>query len=974
MLQSVRKALTLALVLASLSFAQVDRATLSGTITDPSGAQIDNAKVAVESAATGLRRDTLTSATGAYQLPALPPGTYTISISKTGFNTARFDRVLLTVGQSRTLDAQLSLGAVATAVEVSAETTPLDQKSAEIGTVIGEQQMKNIPLNGRHWASLMALAPGAVNVGEGNQNSIRFFGRPRDDNNWTFDGVDATGIKDPRQEGNLRLVISTDSIAEFRVNSLPFTAEGGIGGGAQINLVSKTGTNSFHGSAYEFFRNSALDARRPFDGPNPPPFRLNQFGGNLGGRIVKDKTFFFANWESLFQRLTISRADGLVPSASFRQRTPAALQSLINLYPIGNAPGANANVDRLIAQTPEKRNEHSGMMRVDHRINDKHSLFFRFAMTDGLISQIRNGLLETRDSNIRPTNITTQWQQLWSPAAVNEIKLGFNRSALTRNDVGRIPEGVAIPGFTSTQPTTYIIEKPSAYSIVDNLSWIRGRHTIKAGGEIRRIHLNVGNGPATSVAFANLDAFLRNSLNSVSIGSRLDTVGVRRNFHALYLQDEIRFSSALTLNVGLRYEQYTVSKDVVGRGRVFDAVRCQGFCAPGTPWFFGDNDNIAPRLSLAWTPKSLGGKTVIRTGYGRYFGPGQNDDVTAAIDSLPENFSLSIADAPTLAYPPAPFLTQLRSQGQTPRSVQRDRKEPESHMWTLSVQRELPGALVAQVAYVGNVGRNQLTRSYVNTLDPVTRRRPLAAFGQIDEKRFDGNTNFNGLQSSLNRAFSKGFLFQAQYMWGHAISDNAGSGEGGQIQNIACRACDRGDADYDIRQTLTLNSVYQLPFARAKWFGGWDLSGIYTARTGTPFSVTIARTAATVPSGQTQNQRADYVGGDVYATNKGPGLWLNPAAFALPANGLYGNSGRNRFRGPGLWQADIGISKKFRLTEGANLDFRTEMFNLFNRAQYGNPVSARNNSTFGTILATANDGATGTGTSRQLQFMLRLNF
>ena len=974
MLLSLRKLLSLAILFTSLSFAQVDRATLSGTITDPSDAQIAAATVAVESAATGLRRETITSATGAYQLPALPPGTYTISISKAGFNTARFDRVTLTVGQSRTLDAQLSLGAVATTVEVSAETTPLDQKSAEIGTVIGEQQIKNIPLNGRHWAALMALAPGAVNVGEGNQNSIRFFGRPRDDNNWTFDGVDATGIKDPRQEGNLRLVISTDSIAEFRVNSLPFTAEGGIGGGAQINLVSKTGTNSFHGSAYEFFRNSALDARRPFDGPNPPPFRLNQFGANFGGRIVKDKTFFFANWESLFQRLSISRADGLVPSAAFRQRTPAALQSLINLYPVGTGPGANANVDRLIAETPEKRNEHSGMMRVDHRINDKHSLFFRFAMTDGLISQIRNGLLETRDSYIRPTNATTQWQQLWSPTAVNEIKLGFNRSALTRNDVGRIPEGVAIPGFTSTQPTTYIIEKPSAYSIVDNFSWIRGRHTIKAGGEIRRIHLNVGNGPATSVAFANLDAFLRNSLNSVSIGSRLDTVGVRRNFHALYLQDEIRFSSALTLNIGIRYEQYTVSKDVVGRGRVFDIVRCQGFCAPGTPWFFGDNDNIAPRLSLAWTPKSLGGKTVIRTGYGRYFGPGQNDDVTAAIDSLPENLSLSVADAPTLAYPPAPFLTQLRSQGQTPRSVQRDRKEPESHMWTLSIQRELPGALVAQVAYVGNVGRNQLTRTYVNTLDPVTRRRPLAAFGQIDEKRFDGNTSFNGLQSSLNRAFSKGFLFQAQYMWGHAISDNAGSGEGGQIQNIACRACDRGDADYDIRQTLTLNSVYQLPFARAKWFGGWDLSGIYTARTGTPFTVSIARTAATVPSGQTQNQRADYVGGDVYASNKGPGLWLNPAAFALPANGVYGNSGRNRFRGPGLWQADIGISKKFRLTESANLDFRTEMFNLFNRAQYGNPVSARNNSTFGTILATANDGATGTGTSRQLQFMLRLNF
>jgi hypothetical protein len=966
--------LALLLFCSAAAFAQVDRASLNGTVTDASGAVIDNASIAVESAATGFRRETLSSSSGAYQLPGLPVGVYKVTISKSGFAPTSIDQVVLTVGQSRTLDAQLTVGAVSSSVQIVAEATPLEQKNAEIGIAIAEQQIRNIPLNGRHWASLMQLAPGAVSVGEGNQNSIRFFGRPRDDNNWTFDGVDATGIKDPRQEGNLRLVISTDSIAEFRVNSLPFTAEGGIGGGAQVNLVSKTGTNDFHGSAYEFFRNSALDARRPFDGANPPPFRLNQFGANLGGRLVKDRTFFFANYEGLAQRLTISRADGLVPSASFRRSAPAALQSLINAYPIGNAPGANANVDRLIAQTPERRDEHSGMARIDHRINDKHSLFFRFAMTDGFISQIRNGLLETRDSNIRPTNLTTQWQQVWSPAMVNEVKLGFNRSALTRNDVGLLPEGVAIPGFTSTQPTSYIIEKPSAYSLVDNLSWIRGRHTIKAGGEIRRIHMNVGNGPATSVAFANLDAFQRNALNTVSVGGQLDTVGVRRTFHSVYLQDEIRFSPELTLNVGLRYEQYTVSKDVYGRGRVFDIVRCQGFCPAGSPWFFPDNDNIAPRVSLAWSPKALGGKTVIRTGYGRYFGPGQNDDVTAAIDSLPENFSLTAADAPGLSYPPTSFLSLLRSQGQAPRSVQRDRKEPESHMWTLSVQREMPGSMVAQVAYVGNIGTNQLTRTYVNTLDPVTRRRPLSTFGQIDEKRFDGISRFNGLQSSLTRSFSKGFLFQTQYMWGHAISDNAGSGEGGQIQNVACRACDRGDADYDIRHTFTANSVYQLPFARERWFGGWDLSGLFSTRTGSPFSVTIARTAATVPSGQTQNQRADYIGGPVYLPNPGPDGWLNPAAFALPAPGSFGNSGRNRFRGPGLWQTDIGLSKKFRLAESINLDFRAEAFNLFNRAQYGNPINARQNSTFGRILATANDGATGTGTSRQLQFMLRLNF
>jgi len=969
-----RFSLILLLSLVPLS-GQVDRAALTGAVTDASGAAVAGAKVTVETLATGLRRETQTSNGGVYNLPGLAVGTYTLSVEKTGFNASKVGELVLTVGQSRTLNLQLTVGQVSTAVEVTAAATPLDQTGAEIGTVIGEQQIRNIPLNGRHWASLMMLAPGAVNVGEGNQNSIRFFGRPRDDNNWTFDGVDATGIKDPRQEGNLRLVISTDSIAEFRVNSLPFTAEGGVGGGAQINLVSKTGTNQFHGSVYEFFRNSALDARRPFDGNQPPPFRLNQFGANLGGPIIKNKTFFFSNYEGLLQRLTITRADGLVPSASFRERTPAALRSVINAYPVGTSAGPNANVDRLVANTPERRNEHSGMMRVDHRLNDRHSLFFRFAMTDGLVSLIRNGLLETRDSYIRPTNATVQWQQVWNARLVNETKLGFNRSALTRNDVGRIPEGFAIPGFTSTQPTTFIIEKPSTYSIVDNLSYIRGRHTIKVGGEIRRIHLNVGNGPATSVAFANLDAFLRNALDRVSVGSQLDTVGVRRTFNSVYLQDEFRVNSEFTINLGMRYEQYTVSKDVVGRGRVFDIVRCQGFCAPGTPWFFPDNDNIAPRVSMAWSPKWLGGKTVIRTGYGRYYGPGQNDDVTAAIDSLPENFSLTAADAPTLSYPPISFLTQLRSQGQTPRSVQRDRKEPETHQWTMSVQHQLPGSMVAQVAYVGSVGRNQLTRTFVNTLDLVTRRRPLAAFGQIDEKRFDGNTNFNGLQSSLQRSFSKGFLFQAQYMWGNAISDNAGSGEGGQIQDVTCRACDRGPADYDIRHTFTANSVYQVPFARARWYGGWDVSGLFTSRTGRPFSVSVNRASGVVPSGQTQSQRANYVGGvNPYSANPGPGSWLNPAAFVAPANNTYGNAGRNGFRGPGLWQMDIGLSKRIRVREGIHVDFRTEAFNLFNRAQYGDPVANISNPTFGRILVTANDGATGTGTSRQLQFMLRLNF
>lgn len=969
----MKKLFLIGLMSLSALWSQVDRATLNGTVTDSSGASVNAASIQVQSAAQNYTRETFTNVGGEWTLPALPVGTYTIQINREGFNSVKVQDVNLTVGQTRTVNVQLTVSNVINTVEVTATVTQLDQNTAEIGSVIGEQQIQNIPINGRHWASLMQLAPGAVNVGEGNQNSIRFFGRPRDDNNWTFDGVDSTGIKDPRQEGNLRLVISTDSIAEFRVNSLPFTAEGGIGGGAQINLVSRTGSNQTHGSVYEFLRNSALDARRPFDGQNPAPFRLNQFGANLGGAVVKNRTFYFANYEGLVQRLSISRADGLVPSAAFRAAAPAAVRDIVNAFPVGNV-ASTGNVDRLVAETAERRDEHSGMIRVDHKLNEQHSLFARVSVTDGVIQQVRNGLFETRNSYIRPSNAVIQWQQIWSPTVINETKLGFNRSALTRNDVGLFAQGINIPGFTGTQPTTYIVEKPSAYSVVNNFTVVANRHTLKLGGEARRIHMNVGNGAATSVNFANLDSFLRNQVNTVSVNGQLDTVGVRRSMYAIYMQDEIKVTQTLVVGLGVRYEQYTVSRDVYGRGRVFDIVRCSGFCAPGTAWFFPDRNNVAPRVSIAWSPSSLKNRTVIRAGWGRYFGPGQNDDVTAAIDSLPQNFNITSADAPTLSYPIEPFLNQLRAQAQSPRSVQRDRKEPETQMWTVNLQQQLPQHLVMQVAYVGNVGRNQLTRTYVNTLNSVTRVRPLTSFGQIDEKRFDGVTSFNGLQTSLNRNFSAGLLIQAQYMWGHAISDNAGSGEGGQIQNVACRACDRGDADYDIRQTFTINSVYQLPWAKSKWWGGWDLSTIATARTGLPFTVTINRNANTVPSGQTQNQRADYTGEPVYLPNANENGWLNPAAFALPAPGTYGNSGRNRFRGPGLWQADLGLSKKVQVTERIQLLFRTEVFNVFNRAQFGNPVANRNASTFGRILSTANDGATGTGTSRQIQLNLRLNF
>lgn len=336
-------------LLTAAAVAQVDRSRLNGQVQDESGASIPGARVRVQNPATGFQRETTTGNEGYFDFPAVPTGTYEVSVEKEGFTPAKSTGVVLAVGQTRTLNYRMQVGTLATQIEIQAAATPLEQTTADLGSVVASRQIRDIPINGRNWSFLMALAPGAVNTGDGTQNSIRFFGRYRDENYWTFDGVDATGIKDPRQEGGLRLVISLDAISEFKVNSSSYTAETGTGAGAQINLVSRSGTNNFHGGLFWFVRNDRFDARRPFDPSDNPDFRLNQYGGNLGGPVVRDRTFFFVNYEGLQQRLGQAAVNGLVPSALLRQRvaqTSPALASVVNAYPVGQAATADPLVDR----------------------------------------------------------------------------------------------------------------------------------------------------------------------------------------------------------------------------------------------------------------------------------------------------------------------------------------------------------------------------------------------------------------------------------------------------------------------------------------------------------------------------------------------------------------------------------------------------------------------------------------------------
>ena len=795
--------------------AQIDRATLSGTITDSTGSTIPGVALEVVSQETGLRRAIQSGVNGTYSFSLLPIGVYTITATHAGLRTVTMKDLRLGVGDNRTLDISMQVSSIETTITVEDVVAPMESSSAVVGTVIGGQQMREMPLNGRHWASLMALAPGAINTGEGNQQSIRFVGRARDDNNWTFDGLDATGVKDPRQEAALRLVISTDSIAEFRVNSTLYSAESGSGAGGQVNIVSKSGSNDFHGSLFEFFRNDKLDARNPFD-TSRQPFRLNQFGGNLGGPIVKNRTFFFANYEGLRQRVSQTFRND-VPSAAFRARaTNPSVQKIVNSYPVGNETTSNADIDRATGKVSQQWREDAGTLRVDHRINDNNTFFARYNIDDGTIIAPRTIVAGDRqDSFFRPSNLIAQYQRVFSPRVVNEVKAGFNRSALRRFSFSPFTESIAIAGFTTLNNSNLLVENGTSYSIIDNLVLNLGRHTLKIGGEIRRAHVNVADPAfdAIGITYASRNDLLANKVDRVAVTGGNDVLGTRKWYYYAYVQDDIKVNSELTLNLGLRYEYYGVNREVNDRYRVFDLNACRGFCPHGTPWYFPDKNNFDPRIGIAWAPKALGGKTVIRTGAGIYHGPGQIDDQNAALDNMSENFSLTAVEAPGLSYPVAPFLSLAKAVGIPPRSLQRDRRDLYSAQWGFSIQQQLPASFMTQVGYVGSSASKVTTRKYINNLDIVTKVRPLPTFGRMDEKNNDGNSNFNALQLSLHRRAARGLTWGTEYRWSHSINDNSiGGGEGSQPQIALCRACDRGNSGQDVRHTITSNWVYQLPF------------------------------------------------------------------------------------------------------------------------------------------------------------------
>jgi hypothetical protein len=912
----------------------------------------------------------------------LPVGHVVVDGVKDGFRSVHTETDL-DVGQTKTLDFRLEIAVVGASVEVVDE-ADLVKNSATIGATFNNTQISQLPINGRNWGGLMSLTPGAIDTGTGNGASVRFFAQGGDDNNFRIDGVDATSVRN-QNAGKSRMLISEDAIAEFRVKSQLYTAETGGATGGQVELVSKSGTNQFHGSLFEYLRNSALDSRSPFDGKTVPPFRMNQFGATLGGPLIRNKTFFFLSYEELVQSQSITQI-GFVPSDSFRAAAVSAVRPLIALYPKGQTPVVtngvvSPNVMQWTGIGLSTQNEHTGLLRVDHRFSDRLSAYMRLSgNTTNIFAPNASLPYGTRNLDA-PTSGLFDVLYLVSPNTTNEVRLGANYSQPLHSVPSGAEASISIPSLSTIPGGNRRIAFGISQSLVDQWTTLRGAHTLKAGIEIRRVQLivhdfNLSDGTAS---FASLSDFQNDKLNTLAGSGELPTKQMRKIEYFGYVQDEWKIRPNFTANIGLRYEFFNAFSEIHNRDIPFDVQACGGYCPVGSAFANPPTSNFAPRLSFAWSPDMLKGRTVIRAGAGIFYGDAQLGDQYSPANNDAVRYTLTAVSTPGLAYPFDPFINSNAAIAAAPRSMPLNHRNETSQQWGLNIQQALTKNMTLQVGYNGQENYHVFSRTYVNVLDPVTKTVQFPGLSQnIDVRGEDGVASFHGLLTTFQVNNWHGLLIRANYTYSHALNDgSAGGGSANTPQNVACRSCEKGNSDYDVRHVFTANFAYQIPFARNHWYGGWQWSGTSTARTGLPFNVTVSRTAASVPDGNVlSSQRPNLVPGvPLYLSYGTTGLWLNPAAFSVPANGTWGNLGRDVLRAPGLFQIDTSLSKKLRITERMGFDFGVEVFNILNHPQLGVPNSnISSTSNFGRILAPINTSPVGAGTPRQVQVFGRFSF
>jgi hypothetical protein len=1043
-------AIALVMAIPAPAAAQQTESRIVGRLVDSSSAALPGAAVNVTSTQTGTVRTVTSEADGTYTVTNLGPGTYIVAAELSGFAT-QTRQVVLGVGQVETVDLTLAIATLQEAITVSAQGAIIDLSSAKIGVNVSPEEVRSLPVNGRNFANLMTLATGATSDGNGGWASVRFNGKSNQQNYLNFDGVDGTYVWDASPGylnatgSQFRLQTSMESVAEFRVNSGLAPAESGLGAGGNITVVSRSGSNRYTGSIFEYKRDDGLDAASTYD-DKKQELKLDQFGGSIGGPMAQNRSFFFFSYEGLRQTTGLSFTEA-VPSAEARRRILAgepigsgagqsadrtrAVAPLLAGFPEGTTPTANALLALATLDTTARQEENTLSFRVDHRFSDTQSSFVRYLYSKGdLDTPDRTVTARRVRAKQQPRNAVFSHQSLFGRSIVNEAKVGYNAPQTSAIAFGAVPgydpvgislsgtvtsstidargtTGVARSGLliraSSASSTTGSLFDPRSISFNDAVTWTRGAHTMKSGFEYRNIESQFQFLGSTEITYNSINDFIDNRPAAIQVAIDSPVFTPQQYYLIGYAQDSWRATERLTLDLGLRYDFYSVVKEKEGRAKPF-FVEDNAFGTDPDTFYNPDKNNFSPRLSAVY---QLTPKTAVRAGFGLFYGPGQFEDRIQPIENYIERRRVQAADVANngLAYPipPSTYRNLLSIRGYT-----HDRRDEYNAQYGASVSRELPGAVNFTAGYTGSRGQDMFLRGVGNTLDFNTRLRQDPIVGQVDYKTSGcldglvingnaihgcGHASYDALQLSATRRFRSGLAGGLQYQYSRNKGTTQGSNEAATAQNTFDYENDYGTNPQDIPQTFNGSLTYLIP-GEGLWRGGWRVGGIVNARSGVPVNVLIARpdnltvngvTVTNIPGGNSRGtQRPDLVPGvDPYL--KDGVRWINPAAFTTPQPGTFGNTPRNYLRGPGFWQADLMFAKDFRFLDTQGVQIRVEVFNIANRLNYENPAATLPNGTPGVPFTDAQVGTfgymlgplnrtVGLGTARQTQISIRYLF
>jgi hypothetical protein len=1041
-------------------------AVLSGRVTDATGAVVSGATVTAMNEETGMARVAVTNQEGLYELLALPVGHYQVSAKKMDFAEQLRTGIVLVVGQEATVDFILKVGQVTEQVKVEESTVLVNATTQDISGLVGEKEVKALPLNGRSFDLLLALNPGIVNftwektggIGVSNStagNNFSVSGNRPQQNLFLLNGVEFTGAAENNMQpgGPSQNLIGVEAVREFNVLRDSYGAEYGKRPGAQVTIVTQSGTNQFHGSVYEFLRNNALDAPNYFDQGSAPPFQRNQFGAAVGGLIQKDKTFFFANFEGFVQSLHQTSV-AFVPDLASRAAAVPSVRPLLNLWPTPPADAPDFNGIAQVFSSPlQTIREYFGNARVDHVFSPKDTFSAVYTIDNGNdFTPTTINPYSTDILSLQEQVLSLEWTHVFSPTLLNVARFGFSRAGyfFTGEPTPGTP-AANVPGFLLGKPVGAVVAGGSAasnpaaqiglagsnngsnlhmarnlFTYEDRVGWTKGKHQFDFGVWLQQFQSNeiIALSQYGQATFTSLQTFLQGVTSSFLYDPAPTKMNWRSLFGALYAQDTIRLSPRWTVTLGFRGEfstgwneahcraaNYTFTNGVISNQ---PRVACGAFTTNNAKFL------PQPRVGVAWN--IYPGKTVIRAGFGMYNelqdALGYRMDQNAPFNPVYSIASLPVSQLPINPSAPVPAKALL-----VPGGVQPYLKMPTLISYTLGIEQQLTSNTTLTLRYVGSHGYHEIVGVDANTPYPTIcpaspcpatylRSFPVGLAGTpvpagafyipVGRPRQNptlantwtwfswGDSLYNALELDVNRRFSNGLSFRGAYTWSKALDDGdsvnqttAGNAPG-LISNPFDIRADWGPATYDVRNVGVISVVYELPFGRGKPYvsnlnglgntlvSGWSLDSILTAMNGFPFTAQLSYNPSN--NGDTRNPvrpfaNPNFTGNAISGT---PTQWFNPSFFLQPPpnSGFWGNATRNNLVGPGLVLWDFSAIKDTQLRERLTLQFRAEIFNLLNRANFNTPnlivfTPSGLSGTAGAITSTST-------TARQVQFGLKL--